>query len=70
MWLSNKRPRVLNYSVRNKSPKTWKKIISAIMHYKSLLKREAFEGDTKWLQNARVFVLAKLKKYWINPNKI
>jgi hypothetical protein len=70
MWLSNKRPRTLNYSVNKKSSKTWKKIVSAIMHYKSLLKRETFEGETRWLQNAKKFVLAKFKKYWINPNKI
>jgi hypothetical protein len=35
-----------------------------------LQEREKFEGKTKWIENAYKVVLAKLKKYWINPNKI
>jgi len=63
MGLSNKRPRRLNYSVNKKSTKTGKKILNAIAHYKTLLKREEVEGKTKWLLNAKTFVLAKFKKY-------
>ncbi len=67
---ANKRPRKLNYSVNQKGPKTWGKVQGAIKHYVKLKKRVEIEGETKWLQNAFVNVLAKLKKYWINPNKI
>ena len=70
MGISNKRPRRLNYAVNKKASKTGKKILNAIAHYKKLLKREKLEGETKWLSNAKTFVLAKFKKYWINPNKI
>lgn len=67
---ANKRPRKLNYSVNKKGPITGSKVGKAIIHYKKLLERVKFEGETKWLQNALVVVLAKLKKYGINPNKI
>jgi len=70
MWLSNKRPRALNYAVTKKWAKSGRKIENAIMHYKKLEKRVAVEWQTKWLINARVFVVAKLKKYSININKI
>ena len=67
---ANKRPRKLNYSVNKKGPKTWWKVGKAIVHYKKLEKRIAFEGETKWLQNAMNIVCTKLKKYQINLNKI
>lgn len=70
MWLSNKRPRALNYAVTKKGAKSWKKIENCIAHYKAILKREEIEWATKWLQNAKVFVLAKFKKYSIIINKI
>lgn len=70
MWLSNKRPRALNYAVTKKWAKSGRKIENAIAHYKKLEKRVAVEGQTKWLTNARAFVVAKLKKYSININKI
>jgi len=66
----NKRPRRLNYAVNKKWAKAWEKISSAIEHYKKLEKRLAFEWKTKWISNAFNIVLLKLKKYWINPNKI
>jgi len=47
-----------------------KKIENAIQHYKQLQKRVEFEGETLWLKNAMTIVLAKFKKYSINPNKI
>jgi len=68
--LSNKRPRTLNYGVNKKGPKGGAKVANIIAHYKKLQQRVAFEGETKWLQNALGFALAKLKKYGINPNKI
>lgn len=67
---ANKRPRRLNYSVNKKGPVTGGKVGSAIAHYQKLQKRLAFEWETKWLQNAMTIVMAKLKKYGINPNKI
>jgi len=67
---ANKRPRRLNYAVNKKWPKSWSKVAKAIEHYKKLQKRINFEGETKWLQNAMKVVLAKFKKYSINPNKI
>lgn len=70
MWLSNKRPRALNYAVTKKWAKSWRKIENAIKHFKKLNQRLAIEGETKWLVNAKVFVMAKLKKYSVNINKI
>ncbi len=67
---ANKRPRRLNYSVNKKGPVTWGKVGKAISHYQKLKARLAFEGETKWLNNAMTIVLLKLKKYGINPNKI
>jgi hypothetical protein len=70
MWLSNKRPRALNYAVTKKWAKSGRKIENTIAHYKKLNERVAFEGQTKWLENALVFVKVKLRKYSININKI
>jgi hypothetical protein len=67
---ANKRPRRVNYAVNKKWPKTWWKVGKAVSHYKKLQDRVKFEGETKWLKNAMTIVLAKLKKYQINPNKI
>ncbi|NDK10087.1 hypothetical protein GW846_04865 [Candidatus Gracilibacteria bacterium] len=67
---SNKRPRRLNYSVNKKGPVTGGKVAKAISHYQALTKRLAFEGETKWLNNAMTIVMLKLKKYGINTNKI
>ncbi len=67
---SNKRPRRLNYAVNKKGPVTGGKVAKSISHYKTLVKRLAFEGETKWLQNAVTIVMIKLKKYGININKI
>jgi hypothetical protein len=67
---ANKRPRRLNYAVNKKWPKAWTKVEKAVSHYKKLLKREKFEGKTKWLSNAIDIVMVKLKKYQININKI
>ncbi len=58
-----KRPRRQNYAVNKIAAKSGSKVSNAVAHYKTLLKREAFEGTTKWLQNAKTIVLAKLKKY-------
>ena len=70
MWLSNKRPRALNYAVTKKWAKSGRKIENAITHFKQLEKRVAIEWQTKWLTNAKKFVMMKLKKYSININKI
>jgi len=67
---ANKRPRRLNYAVNQKGKITWQKVKNAIKAYKKLKLREEFEWKTKWLENAFRVSLAKLKKYWINPNKI
>ncbi len=67
---ANKRPRRLNYAVNKKWPKSWTKVAKAINHYKKLQKRVSFEWESKWLSNALTIVLAKLKKYKINLNKI
>ena len=66
----SKRPRRLNYSVNKKWPITWWKVWNAISHYRKLRKRVEIEWETKWLKNAFDIVLVKMKKYWINPNKI
>ena len=66
----SKRPRRLNYAVNKKWPISWWKVGSAISHYISLNKRVKIEWETKWLKNAFEKVIVKLKKYWINPNKI
>ncbi len=65
-----KRPRRLNYAVNKMSTKSWSKVFNAAKAYKKLLQRVEFEWQTKWLSNALEFAKAKLKKYWINPNKI
>ena len=70
MWLSNKRPRRLNYAVNQKRIKNTSKVWNAIAHFVKLKKRVAFEWETKWLSNAFEIVTKKLKKYWINVNKI
>ena len=67
---ANKRPRRVNYSVNKKWPKTWWKVAKAISHYQKLTMRVKIEWETKWLKNAFDIVMVKLKKYWINPNKI
>jgi len=67
---ANKRPRRVNYAVNKKWPKTWGKVANAINHYLKLQKRVEIEWMTKWLENAFKIVMVKLKKYWINPNKI
>lgn len=67
---ANKRPRKVNYSVNKKWPKSWGKVGKAVAHYQALQKRIAFEGETKWLQNAMKIVTVKLNKYQINLNKI
>ena len=58
------------YSVKRKGAYSGNKIQNAIMHYKKLLARKAIEGDTLWIANAMKIVLAKFKKYAINPSKI
>ena len=70
MWLSNKRPRSLNYWVNKKGPKSGSKVANTLAQYKKLQQRVAFEWETKWLKNALSFVMTKCKKYGINPNKI
>jgi hypothetical protein len=70
MWLRNKRPHNLVYSVKRKWVYSGGKIGNAIKHYKKLQKRIAIEGETLWLQNALEIVLAKFKKYSINIAKI
>ncbi|EKD65744.1 MAG: hypothetical protein ACD_49C00099G0001 [uncultured bacterium (gcode 4)] len=70
MWVSNKWPRVLNYSVNVKGAKSGNKVANAVRHYKQLQERVSFEGQTKWLENALERVLLKLRKYSININKI
>ncbi len=70
MWLSNKRPRRLNYAVNQKRIKSTSKVNNAVKHYLSLKKRVAFEWETKWLSNAFEIVTKKLRKYWININSI
>jgi hypothetical protein len=58
------------YSVNKKGSTTGKKVQNAIKHYKKLEARKATEGETLWIQNALTVVLAKFKKYAINPSKI
>jgi len=70
MWLSSKRPRRLNYAVNKIAAKSWDKVSNSIKSYKKLLERVEFEWKTKWLENALKFTEAKLKKYWINKQKI
>ena len=70
MGVANKRPRRLNYAVNKKGAKTGDKVFNAIKHYKKLQARKAFEGKTLWIANAYETVLAKLKKYSVNLNKI
>ena len=67
---ANKRPRRLNYAVNKKRTVAWGKVGKTISHYQKLLKRVAFEGETKWLKNALAVATAKLNKYKINLNKI
>jgi len=70
MGVENKRPHRLNYAVNKKGAKSGDKVSNAIKHYKKLQLREAIEGKTLWIANAYKVVLAKLKKYSINLNKI
>jgi len=56
--------------VNKKGAKSGTKVQKAVDHYKTLQKRLAFEGETKWLANAMKFVMKKLAKYSINLNKI
>ena len=66
----SKRPRRVNYSVNKKGPISGWKVGKAISHYTSLTNRVKIEWETKWLINAFKIVTVKLKKYWINPNKL
>jgi len=70
MWLRNKRPHNMVYSVNRKWAKSGSKLSNAIAHYKQLQKRIAVEGETLWLKNAMKIVLAKFKKYSVNIAKI
>ena len=70
MWVRNKRPHNMIYSVKRKWAYSGRKLQHAIKHYKKLQERIAFEGETLWLQNAMMIILAKFKKYAINPSKI
>ena len=58
------------YSVKRKGAYSGRKLQNAIKHYKKLQQRIAFEDETVWLQNAMSVILAKFKKYAINPSKI
>jgi hypothetical protein len=58
------------YAVDRKGAKSGGKVNNAIKHYKGLLARIEFEGNTLWLQNAMTRVLAKFKKYAVNIAKI
>jgi hypothetical protein len=66
----NKRPRILNYSVQAKGPKSGQKTEKAIACYQKLLRRTAVEGKTLWIENALKVVSAKLKKYSINIHSL
>ncbi len=70
MWLSSRRPRRVNYAVNKIGAKSWSKVFNTVKGYKKLLERVEFEWKTKWLENALEFSTTKLKKYWINLNKI
>ena len=70
MWLRNKRPHNLVYSVKRKGVYSGGKLQNAIKHYKKLQARISVEGETLWLKNAMNIVLAKFKKYSINIAKI
>ncbi|MBP6981398.1 hypothetical protein KBB25_01330 [Candidatus Gracilibacteria bacterium] len=70
MGLRNKRPHNLVYSVKRKGAYSGQKLQNTIKHYKKLQARIAFEGETLWLTNAMSIVMAKFKKYSINPSKI
>lgn len=70
MWLSSKRPHRLNYSVNKIWAKSNKKVSNSIKGYKKLQDRVKFEWETKWLKNALEIAWKKLKKYWINKEKI
>lgn len=70
MWLTSRRPRRINYAVNKIAAKSGSKVANSIVSYKKLLERVEFEWETKWLTNALVFAKTKLKKYWINLNKI
>ena len=70
MWVRNKRPHNMIYSVKRKWSYSGSKIENAIKHYKKLSTRIALEGETLWLKNAMKIVLAKFKKYAINLAKI
>ncbi len=65
-----KRPRRINYAVNKIAAKSGSKVSNSVLSYKKLIQRVEFEWNTKWLTNALEFAKAKLKKYWINPNKI
>ena len=58
------------YSVKRKGVYSGGKVANAIKHYKKLQTRMTVEGETLWLKNAMEIVLAKFKKYAINPAKI
>lgn len=70
MGVSNKRPCYLNYSVNKKGPKSGGKVANAIKHYKKPISTRVFRRETLWIKNAMTFVLAKLRKYSVNLNKI
>jgi hypothetical protein len=70
MWLRNKRPHNMVYSVNRKWPRPGGKLAHAIKHYKKLQSRIAIEGETLWIKNALAIVLAKFKKYSVNIAKI
>ncbi len=69
MGLSSKRPHYRNYSVNKKRVNSGEKVKNALKHYDKLQERIKVEWETKWLKNAVTFVMAKLKKYSVIPNK-
>ena len=70
MTLYSKRPRKFIYSVNKKSQQTGRKVEKAVLAYKKLKQREAFEGRTLWIANAFAFVEAKLVRAGISINTL
>ena len=58
------------YNPNKKRTPSWRKYEKLIAHYKKLLKRIEFEGETKWLKNALAKAQEKMRKYWITEDML
>jgi len=58
------------YNVSRASQKSGKKLENAIARYVDLMKKEADQGETKWIYKTKERAQARLKKYGVTQKMI